>query len=234
MKYSNGNEYDGDWKNGVKHGKGILTSENGDIYNGHWHENQINGYGKMIFKNGNIFKGRHPGEVYEGNWKDFNMHGSGKLLFDSKVRFDGQWNNGVMILGKYHYDNGDLYEGQFKDELSNNGRAIKEGIGKILYNCGEIYEGGWKNDQKSGYGNACYVSSGFGGAVGIDQASRRMNDNKNWMEYWDYRYSGSWEDDLWNGAGRLESITGFRCRSKYNSDRHDNYDDDNNDGKNDP
>ena len=41
------------------------------------------------------------------------------------------------------YNNGDLYNGEWKNDL-------KEGEGTIKYNNGDIYDGNWKNDLKEG------------------------------------------------------------------------------------
>ena len=45
--------------------------------------------------------------------------------------------------GKYHYWNGDFYEGQWK-------ATAKDGNGKYHYINGDIYEGQWKADVKDG------------------------------------------------------------------------------------
>ena len=47
--------------------------------------------------------------------------------------------------GKFFYNNGDIYEGDFK-----NGK--KEGNGKIYYENGDRYEGEFKNDVRDGKG----------------------------------------------------------------------------------
>ena len=43
-----------------------------------------------------------------------------------------------------NYNNGDIYEGEFKNDK-------KEGKGKIIYKNGEIYEGEFKNVIKKNY-----------------------------------------------------------------------------------
>jgi len=37
-------------------------------------------------------------------------------------------------FGKYRYENGDFYEGEFKN-------GLKEGRGRYLYSSGSVYEG---------------------------------------------------------------------------------------------
>ncbi len=39
MKWLNGDQYDGDWKNDKRNGKGILTYANGDEYSGQFKDN---------------------------------------------------------------------------------------------------------------------------------------------------------------------------------------------------
>ncbi len=47
--------------------------------------------------------------------------------------------------GKYIYDNGDIYEGNFKDSL-------RHGKGKMLYANGDSYEGNYSMDLREGDG----------------------------------------------------------------------------------
>ena len=53
--------YEGDWKNGIKEGKGIYYWENGDRFEGNWINDNKDGKGIMFYKNGKIE------EVF---WKD--------------------------------------------------------------------------------------------------------------------------------------------------------------------
>jgi hypothetical protein len=36
MTYKNGNEYEGNWKDDLKHGTGKCTYNNGELYIGEW------------------------------------------------------------------------------------------------------------------------------------------------------------------------------------------------------
>ena len=47
MIYYNGNNYEGDWKNNLKEGYGIMKYGNGDEFNGNWVNDMIKN-GKMI------------------------------------------------------------------------------------------------------------------------------------------------------------------------------------------
>ena len=46
--------YNGEWKNNLRNGSGILTFLNNDIFVGNWLDNEENGIGKYIENNGLI------------------------------------------------------------------------------------------------------------------------------------------------------------------------------------
>lgn len=54
--------YEGNWRNGFKHGKGISYYKNGKVqYEGDWEGGEPHGYGKSYNTNGKL--------VYDGIWK---------------------------------------------------------------------------------------------------------------------------------------------------------------------
>ena len=59
IKYSNGDVYEGNWKDDFKHGYGKMTWADGAVYEGNYKEGVKHGYGKMTWADG---------DVYEGNW----------------------------------------------------------------------------------------------------------------------------------------------------------------------
>lgn len=52
-----GGGYDGNWFNGVYHGRGKLTWATGDQYDGEWKNGLRDGNGEMIWARGDIYKG---------------------------------------------------------------------------------------------------------------------------------------------------------------------------------
>ena len=42
-------EYQGEWLDGMRHGKGTLTYKNGSIYEGEWQRGMKWGHGKMTY-----------------------------------------------------------------------------------------------------------------------------------------------------------------------------------------
>jgi len=119
-------EYDGSWKNGRRHGKGIFefgkNSANGAWsfalrYDGEWVGNLEHGEGELeIF---GLYRSR-----YKGQWKEGNAHGQGIKIYPDESSYDGEWKN--------HTRDG---RGIFKDS-----RGLV------------VYEGEWENDKRHGIG----------------------------------------------------------------------------------
>ncbi|HWR31213.1 MAG TPA: hypothetical protein VN631_15405 [Negativicutes bacterium] len=57
-----GNSYDGDYKAGLRDGKGVLKWPTGQVYDGEWKNGMSNGYGVLKDASGKV--------LYEGEWKD--------------------------------------------------------------------------------------------------------------------------------------------------------------------
>jgi hypothetical protein len=78
--------YEGNWKNGKRHGEGIHYNYDGTKkYDGEWLNGKRHGYGIYYFQNGD----KYEGEFYE---------------------------NKIKGRGKYHYANGDVYAGEFDED----------------------------------------------------------------------------------------------------------------------
>ena len=83
MALSDGSNYEGDFKNNKREGKGKQIDEaEGSTYEGDWKDGMRNGQGKITFKDGS---------TYEGGWYEDNKHGEGKLTdAKGKITF-GLW-----------------------------------------------------------------------------------------------------------------------------------------------
>jgi hypothetical protein len=79
--------YTGEFKNDMRHGKGMLRWANGSCYNGYWrNDRRHNVTGKMSFK---------EGEVYDGHWEENMMHGYGTMWHNNGMVFKGQFVEGI-------------------------------------------------------------------------------------------------------------------------------------------
>ena len=69
------------------------------------------------------------------------MEGFGKYYYNNGDRYEGEFKNGIKEgKGKIFYGNGDRYEGEFKNN-------VREGKGKIIQANGEVYEVTFRNDE---------------------------------------------------------------------------------------
>lgn len=81
----------------MKHGRGKMTFSNGDVYDGQFRNDTFKGQGKYVFKQGKrvydgYFENGRPDNSgcyqigstkYEGQWKDDRKKGKGKMTFSS-------------------------------------------------------------------------------------------------------------------------------------------------------
>jgi hypothetical protein len=80
-KWVNGEEYIGEWKNGMRHGQGYWTSRNGDeTYSGEWVNGRVTGYGEYFEKSWSIYK---------GTFVNFAKMGAGVESFINGDKFEG-------------------------------------------------------------------------------------------------------------------------------------------------
>ena len=121
--YSDG-KYEGDFKDGKRHGQGTYTWNNGDKYTGEWKDGKLNGYGTFTWKEtrvGYMYK-------YEGYFVNDQRHGKGTAYFVGGDTYSGNWKNGDRTgYGTYTWKDGGKYEGYFV-----NGKL--HGNGTMYYN----------------------------------------------------------------------------------------------------
>ena len=66
--------------------------------------------------------------------------------------YEGDFNNNLIEgIGKFKYANGEIYEGDVKN-------AIKSGKGIMTMHNGDIYDGEFKDNKKNGFGELTYTS----------------------------------------------------------------------------
>jgi 1-phosphatidylinositol-4-phosphate 5-kinase len=58
MKWVDGSEYSGEWREGKIHGRGTMVWENGSRYSGQWEDGRRTGYGIFSSPEGAVSKGR--------------------------------------------------------------------------------------------------------------------------------------------------------------------------------
>jgi hypothetical protein len=59
--------YEGEWKDGVRDGRGILMYANGNVYEGEWKDSVRDGRGILMYANGDVYEGKY--DVRDGKGK---------------------------------------------------------------------------------------------------------------------------------------------------------------------
>ena len=109
-------KYVGEFKNGLRDGKGVFYRNDGGRYEGEYKNDVKNGKGITYYSNG----GR-----YEGDYKNDVKDGKGIFYFADGARYEGDWKNDYMDgKGIVYYTNGDREMGDFKEG---------KGIGVTVY-----------------------------------------------------------------------------------------------------
>ena len=145
-------KYDGEWKDGMRHGIGTLTFDPDGYarYQGEWRDDQKHGTGSMRYTSGNVYEGGwacdqkngrgvmswpDSGEKYEGDWVDGKPHGSGTHT----------WERIGDSEDAYWFNTKNSYTGQFA-------AGMRQGYGQFAYANGSGYDGYWYADKKHGAG----------------------------------------------------------------------------------
>lgn len=97
--------YEGEFKDGVKCGKGKLTYKDGTVYEGEFSDNVIHGKGIMKFANG---------REYEGEFKEGAMNGKGVFKWEDGCKYVGEYLNGQKHgHGVFYWNDNQYYDGMW-------------------------------------------------------------------------------------------------------------------------
>ena len=108
--------YEGEWKNGMRDGFGILCWGDESKFIGNFVENEVVGYGKLYHKDG---------DYYKGMWNNFQANGIGKYRTKHKAYYKGYWLNDKQDkFGMEKWPKGSNFIGDYKN-------GNKNGIGII-------------------------------------------------------------------------------------------------------
>ena len=122
-------KYSGEWKDGKRHGYGVLIFSNGDKYEGEWERNLRQGNGSF-WESGN----HKLHQKYTGEWKRDRMHGFGVFYYPQREKYEGYWRHDKPHgIGRMEYS----------DHVSSH--TSKADVATI-------YDGAWYDDQRSGQG----------------------------------------------------------------------------------
>ena len=216
----NGAIYIGQWKNGLRHGRGKQYSKDGSIYEGEWFNDKINGKGRLIYGDGNVYLGdwlnekahgygeyfHLDGGKYAGEWFEDKRHGKGYETWSDKASYEGQYQIGKRHgKGTYHWADGSIYEGNFS-------KNIIQGFGKFRWSDGRIYEGNWENYKMHGKGIYIWVD-------GQKYEGEYVNDRKEGYGIFEWpcgkKYKGNWINGKLHGPGMYVSSGGEEEKGEW-------------------
>lgn len=130
IKYTNGNRYEGDVKNGHRHGYGVYYYHNGDRYEGWWENNEKSGVGTFYYKDGSL---------YVGQWEGNEKNGLGRFYYRGGDKYYGTFQKGKRNgKGCYISHDNSRFIGYFKGNM-------KHGKGIMYFSKGKIAKELWSN-----------------------------------------------------------------------------------------
>ena len=105
--YADGAEYQGEWKDGKRHGIGTYISPTGTRYEGEWENDGASGHGVCHYADG---------MKYDGQFENGERHGKGVLISPEGDRYEGQFKYDLVNgEGIYIWGDGVRSEGEFRD-----------------------------------------------------------------------------------------------------------------------
>ena len=201
--FSNGDTYDGEWKDGMIHGKGVYKrAATGAVYDGDWVEGKRTGQGKYTDPLTNL--------TYNGSWLDNFRHGDGELT-DASGTYIGTFEKGqAQGNGAFLFKDGCKYEGHFvNDEF--------DGQGTYTFPSKEKYEGSWSKGYYHGFGT---LTSGT--ADGHKYQGQWQMDKKHGRGHYtcaEFEYDGEWANDEMNGHGTYKYGSGDVYEGEWKNDK---------------
>ena len=114
--WPDGSVYEGDSKDGRRHGKGTNTYADGEVFVGEYKDGKKNGKGTYTYASGAVFV---------GEYKDDKMNGKGTYTFADGAVFVGEYEDDKMHgTGTYTFKNGAVEVG-FYEQGKDKGRGAR-------------------------------------------------------------------------------------------------------------
>ena len=219
MTYPDHVIYEGDFVDGVKHGRGTQIMKSGIIYEGDWKEGKRHGQGVIYYN-------KSKSSYYKGNWAE------GNYFFSLNVHVGKRTGQGEII-----YPSGNYYIGNWKDD-------VKSGKGKMVWkDAGQIYEGEWDEDVQHGKGECRWTQVAGGENISkllevgesssvlitinslqvqntyVGEYNRGNRHGKGCLLYSSGAfYFGMWKDNLKHGQGVYVFENGSEYRGEFDND----------------
>ncbi len=209
-----GSFYDGEFQQGLFHGKGSLVWKNGSRYEGDFHQGHMHGTGILSLPMGATYTGEFANGMFEGQ---------GEYSQDRGYRYKGSF-----VLGEFDGHGSMLtQEGQHFEGEFHHGKP--DGQVKVAYDKETTYSGGMKNWRFQGNGTYTIKNVSYSGkfvdgkmegkGVITRESGRYEGEIKNWMEHG----QGEWRDDKGNEYAGMFDSGSFNGVGSYKSKNGDGY-----------
>ncbi|XP_070561025.1 MORN repeat-containing protein 1-like isoform X3 [Ptychodera flava] len=159
--------YEGEWRDGKKHGHGKLLMKDGSYYEGEFIHGEIAGHGTRYWS--------HNKNTYSGQFENGELEGHGVMTYADSSRYEGAFQrNKREGHGELTDADGGIYEGSFHNNkrhgdgqqtYANGDRYIgdwingqRQGSGEMHFQDTSLYDGQWRNDMFNGEGTYIGVS----------------------------------------------------------------------------
>lgn len=166
--------YDGEWEEGVPHGRGTMRWESGDVYEGTFLHGQPHGGGggseaanTFTFADGRVYTGEFEnglrdgkgklthtnGDVYDGQFVHGTVTGFGTILYARASRiYRGLFEHGRKVKGYLRFPGSQRgYDGEWQDD-------VPHGAGSMTFANGDFYKGDFAGGELHGVGCLIYQS----------------------------------------------------------------------------
>jgi len=169
VTFSDGTLWEGEFKNEILHGTGIIKFKDGTTSEGE-------------FENGKLVKGKRcfaDGRIQQGGFRENKLHGVGNILIplneQRMIQFLGKFEDGIPVFPS---PTSNLY-GTIEEGDKENGRGL---MAIPTENSFILYYGSWKNGQKDGQGTEFYpdgrrVEGNFSRGVKIETFDTQSPEN---------------------------------------------------------
>ena len=109
----NGSIYSGEFKEGMKHGRGewkkVANSTKCNRFEGFYAYDKKNGQGTFTWESGNI---------YNGNYVNDERHGYGEMYWTDGSVYKGEWRKGIQYgRGVMTFPDGRIKDGYFENNV---------------------------------------------------------------------------------------------------------------------
>jgi hypothetical protein len=134
------------------------------------------------------------------------MHGYGIYKFGNGDVYEGEFKNNEMSgHGIFRYLNGGIYTGSYKNNEMN-------GQGTFEYDNGDVYEGGFKDEKHSGHGICKYLN---GDVFEGDYENSKMNGHGTYKRANGVVYVAEYENGKINGHATYKRANGDVYESEF-------------------